>query len=100
MRSVVVVFPASMWAMMPMLRYRSSGVSRAIIGSHSTKKRGDRSGVPPVVSLRARPGLGPATRTPQESHALSLEDQRWRRSPGHVIRFLFYRLLPPFTAFY
>src|SRR5688572_1292922 len=30
MRSVVVVFPASMWAMMPMLRYRSSGVWRGI----------------------------------------------------------------------
>src|SRR5512147_1174371 len=30
MRSVVVVFPASMWAMMPMLRVRSSGVVRAI----------------------------------------------------------------------
>jgi hypothetical protein len=32
MRSVVVVLPASMWAMMPMLRYFSSGVSRAIYG--------------------------------------------------------------------
>jgi hypothetical protein len=30
MRSVVVVFPASMWAMMPMFRYCSSGVVRAI----------------------------------------------------------------------
>src|SRR5512135_270152 len=30
MRSVVVVFPASMCAMMPMLRMRSSGVVRAI----------------------------------------------------------------------
>src|SRR4028118_1275532 len=30
MRSVVVVFPASMWAMMPMLRYCSSGVVRGI----------------------------------------------------------------------
>src|SRR5436190_23274246 len=30
MRSVVVVFPASMWAMMPMLRVRLSGVWRGI----------------------------------------------------------------------
>src|SRR6266699_5539515 len=30
MRSVVVVFPASMWAMMPMLRIWSSGVVRGI----------------------------------------------------------------------
>jgi len=29
MRSVVVVFPASMCALMPMLRYRSIGVVRA-----------------------------------------------------------------------
>src|SRR5512138_3186137 len=32
MRSVVVVLLASMWAMMPMFRYFSSGVSRAIYG--------------------------------------------------------------------
>src|SRR4029077_14131641 len=31
MRSVVVVLPASMWAMMPMLRVRSSGYSRLAI---------------------------------------------------------------------
>src|SRR3954471_21811618 len=31
MRSVVVVLPASMWAMMPMLRVRSSGNSRLAI---------------------------------------------------------------------
>src|SRR5262245_65850086 len=30
MRSVVVVLPASMWAMMPMLRVRSRGTSRAM----------------------------------------------------------------------
>src|SRR5579864_5495428 len=30
MRSVVVVLPASMWAMMPMLRYRSRGVVRGM----------------------------------------------------------------------
>jgi hypothetical protein len=30
MRSVVVVFPASMWAMMPMFRVRLSGVSLGI----------------------------------------------------------------------
>jgi hypothetical protein len=30
MRSVVVVLPASMWAMMPMLRVRLSGVSLGI----------------------------------------------------------------------
>jgi hypothetical protein len=30
MRSVVVVFPASMWAMMPMLRNLSSGVRLAM----------------------------------------------------------------------
>src|SRR3984957_13171516 len=31
MRSVVVVLPASMWAMMPMLRTLSRGYSRAVI---------------------------------------------------------------------
>src|SRR5215475_1329038 len=31
MRSVVVVFPASMWAMMPMFRVRSRGTSRAML---------------------------------------------------------------------
>src|SRR5438105_4616059 len=31
MRSVVVVLPASMWALMPMLRYRSMGVPRAMM---------------------------------------------------------------------
>src|SRR5450830_2138617 len=31
MRSVVVVLPASMWALMPMLRYRSIGVLRATV---------------------------------------------------------------------
>jgi hypothetical protein len=30
MRSVVVVLPASMWAMMPMLRVRSSGTVRGM----------------------------------------------------------------------
>src|SRR3954467_10122545 len=34
MRSVVVVLPASMWAMIPMLRYRSSGYSRLDISVH------------------------------------------------------------------
>src|SRR3990172_3613382 len=31
MRSVVVVLPASMWAVMPMLRYRSMGVLRGTV---------------------------------------------------------------------
>src|SRR6185503_16668506 len=31
MRSVVVVFPASMWAMMPMFRVRSSGAGRGMV---------------------------------------------------------------------
>src|SRR6266496_2808323 len=42
MRSVVVVFPASMWAMMPMFRIRSSGVVRGIAILYSAKTRGDR----------------------------------------------------------
>src|SRR5439155_20678583 len=44
MRSVVVVFPASMCAMMPMLRIRSSGVTRGISSClvDSAKTRGDR----------------------------------------------------------
>src|SRR6266536_1909573 len=36
MRSVVVVFPASMWAMMPMLRMRSSGVVLGIASCWGT----------------------------------------------------------------
>src|SRR6266480_6877009 len=42
MRSVVVVFPASMCAMMPMLRIRSSGVVLGIAFLYSAKTRGDR----------------------------------------------------------
>src|SRR4030095_374174 len=70
MRSVVVVFPASMWAMMPIFRYRSSGVSRPMpfpfaaveCGSvaelifHQRKSGATEPGDFPVVSLRARPG--------------------------------------------
>src|SRR5512135_130699 len=40
MRSVVVVFPASMWAMMPMFRTRSRGVFRAISSQFSQQKCG------------------------------------------------------------
>src|SRR3990170_372602 len=57
MRSVVVVFPASMWAMMPIFRYRSSGVSRAITSIVSVqRKSGATDPDDPVVSLRAHPG--------------------------------------------
>src|SRR5438876_10183301 len=41
MRSVVVVFPASMWAMMPMFRILSSAVVRGIAFLYSAKTRGD-----------------------------------------------------------
>jgi hypothetical protein len=68
---VVVVFPASMWAMMPMLRYRSSGVSRAMDkvsvsgarlapGSAIQRKSGATDpDLHPEVSLRAHSGLRP-----------------------------------------
>src|SRR5208283_2403407 len=39
MRSVVVVFPASMWAMMPMFRVLSSGVVRGMIVTFRAPKR-------------------------------------------------------------
>src|SRR6267154_2740462 len=52
MRSVVVVFPASMWAMMPMFRIFSSGVVRGIAFLYSAKMRGDR-------VARGRAGLAP-----------------------------------------
>src|SRR5437763_8801919 len=52
MRSVVVVFPASMCAMMPMLRIRSSGVVLGIAFLYSAKTRGDR-------GARERAGLAP-----------------------------------------
>src|SRR5881409_1620204 len=41
MRSVVVVFPASMWAMMPIFRILSSGVVRGIAFLYSAKTRVD-----------------------------------------------------------
>src|SRR3954466_2501623 len=41
MRSVVVVFPASMCAMMPIFRILSSGVVRGIASLYSAKTRGD-----------------------------------------------------------
>src|SRR5690554_2603726 len=50
MRSVVVVLPASMWAMMPMLRYRSSGVTREhLLTSHPS----DDVALPVIVRERA-----------------------------------------------
>src|SRR5580704_2172791 len=42
MRSVVVVLPASIWAMMPMFRYRSRGVVRAIKANSAGATRGGR----------------------------------------------------------
>src|SRR5262245_20120459 len=45
MRSVVVVLPASMWAMMPMLRVLSSGAERGIVAF----SRGARASLPAVV---------------------------------------------------
>src|SRR5262245_30511745 len=45
MRSVVVVLPASMWAMMPMLRVLSSGADRGIVAF----SRGARASSPAVV---------------------------------------------------
>src|SRR5882672_1787836 len=53
MRSVVVVFPASMWAMMPMFRTLSSGVVRGISVLYSAKTRGDRDARAGPVSLRS-----------------------------------------------
>src|SRR5215469_3075212 len=41
MRSVVVVLPASIWAMMPIFRYRSRGVVRAIKATPPGAKRGE-----------------------------------------------------------
>src|ERR1700694_2061831 len=52
MRSVVVVFPASMWAMMPMFRILSSGVVRGIAVLYSAKTRGDLDAHAGPVSLR------------------------------------------------
>src|SRR5437899_12691862 len=68
MRSVVVVFPASMCAMMPMFRMRSSGVMRGIAFLISAKMRGDRDA--PIsdqgpVSLRHHRGArAPSTQDP------------------------------------
>src|SRR6266849_10070313 len=65
MRSVVVVFPASMWAMMPMLRIRSSGVVRAIAVLYAAKTRGDRDAhewaglAPPSSGGNLPPRCGP-----------------------------------------
>src|SRR3989442_13767534 len=87
MRSVVVVFPASMWAMMPMLRIRSSGVVRAMLRRvlrwgtampcpylyRASKNAGrPRRPVGPV-SLRRHPGSGAACCAPTAWDAGSLE---------------------------
>src|SRR5918998_3175133 len=68
MRSVVVVLPASICAMIPMLRYRSRGVVRAIT-EYSSGARCHRVGAPsrfcrlqgtPVWPTGARPRQGRA----------------------------------------
>src|SRR6186713_2944085 len=51
MRSVVVVLPASMWAMIPMLRYRSRGYSRLDISLLHLQFRD-------TQRTQARPGTG------------------------------------------
>src|SRR5438445_6557779 len=56
MRSVVVVFPASMWAMMPMFRMWSSGVVRGIAFLATAKTRGDQAPAVGPVSLRSHRG--------------------------------------------
>src|SRR6266699_1906119 len=55
MRSVVVVFPASMWAMMPMLRILSSGVALAIASSVQQKCGATGSPANGPVSLLCHP---------------------------------------------
>src|SRR5213595_1139088 len=62
MRSVVVVFPASMWAMMPMLRIWSSGVVRGIALPYSAKTRGDQA---PTV------GRSRSARTPRQRRGVN-----------------------------
>src|SRR6266550_3311686 len=62
MRSVVVVFPASMWAMMPMFRILSSGVVLGI-ASFIQQKRG-------------------ATRTPHSCAGGPVSLRRHRAPPG------------------
>src|SRR5689334_25179442 len=56
MRSVVVVLPASMWAMMPMLRVFSSEYCRSTSSSAflsvSTREEGDQASVPLVAGVR------------------------------------------------
>src|SRR2546422_4841088 len=71
MRSVVVVFPAPMWAMMPMFRYRSSGVVRAIVISCvlcAAKMRGDRARTLPAGLA---PPCRPAAFSPGEAASAS-----------------------------
>src|SRR5687768_16987112 len=89
MRSVVVVFPASMWAMMPILRYRSSGVSRAIANHNPIQRKNgatdpdDSGGIAPRASGISWSADGGAPGAP---HALYL------RTGGevepHAVRFL------------
>src|SRR6266849_11138442 len=60
MRSVVVVLPASMWAMMPMLRVFSRGTCRAMFFSSSkTRDRRTRGADTPFQSLVRFPLLSP-----------------------------------------
>src|SRR5829696_381290 len=64
MRSVVVVLPASMWAMMPMLRVRSRGNSRLAISVLLPLRRGDQKGRAGPGGPQARESMLAATRTP------------------------------------
>src|SRR6185312_9021654 len=60
MRSVVVVFPASMWAMMPIFRILSSGVVRAMCPFIQQKRGATRTPTSGPVSLRChREAFGP-----------------------------------------
>src|SRR3989441_1069701 len=72
MRSVVVVFPASMWAMMPMFRMRSSGVVRGIALPLLSKNAGRPWRPFGPVSLRHHPGRGAACCAPTTWDAGSL----------------------------
>src|SRR5579885_1148406 len=60
MRSVVVVFPASMCAEMPMFRYRSMGVARATDAVPSASPQGEGSRCLPAVVSEGLVGLSHA----------------------------------------
>src|SRR6478735_6249172 len=71
MRSVVVVLPASMWAMIPMLRYRSSGYSRLDISVHLLR----------TFAVGPDPGEGSGRLRRQGARALGRHGARAARGP-------------------